>query len=664
LAPTFALTPVISSMQGAVGGNVSIPCQPQAAPRANIRWEKNGREVGTVHANGDLHLTQLTKQSSGRYTCVATNALGEARSSCNLNVQAQSVIRERPVDRTVLVNGSTTLPCKASYDSSKSDVVYSWTFNNHVIDFTGRNDDSATYSMPNAVTSQDGTLYITSAKYRHEGMYTCHVTSVTGSISAEGYLTVNGPPGEPGGVHARGGNTEKAYQGELELWWQDGQKHGYDVTYYIIEYRSFFDDRDAWTVWRDDIPYGATAIQLDKYRDWRGYVVKGGLSPGSAYHFRVTACNSEIGCGPPSSGPYEYYSMASAPPIYPPDNVGGGGGAEGLLQIKWDPLPRSKWGSQTIAYTMYFRPKKEDERDALWETVKTDKTYFNKVVGLSNYYLPYTVKVQARNPEGSGPNSTEATVMSAERLPEAQPIFESAEAINTTAGMVYWIPVPATREEARGAIGGYQINYWQEGPQCDGGGELEAGATSVNIYGDVSEGLLIGLDPGSANCVNLQYYNAAGLGPKTDNYYLEMTNLQPSLYPEYVTVVSQGRESVRLFWRGVSTKASEEPIRGYKAWYWEVTENIRAARVEDFGQTQTGVIHGVEKDTIYRLRMLAYSSGGDGAKSSDVYFTLGGQVSYDPLSSEIRNSSPRHQLIFTHFLIIFAISLIFVHNVF
>ncbi|GFN94662.1 contactin [Plakobranchus ocellatus] len=640
LPPTFAVTPVASSKQAAEGGEITIACRPQAAPRASIRWERNGAEVGTVLPNGDLHLTDLAVGDSGMYTCIATNDLGEERSSCYLTVKTNSVFVEEPDDREILVNESTTLPCRASFDSSQTDIVYTWTFNNHVIDFTGGNDDSATYSIPNVASRQDGILYITSAKYKHEGTYTCHVTSVTGSISSSAYVSVSGPPGEPGGVHVRGANNDRSLKGELELWWQKGSKHGFDVTYYIIEYRSVYDDRDAWKVLIDDLPDSETS--LDEYPDWQGYMIRGGLSPGAAYHFRVTSCNVQVGCSPPSSGPYVYYRIAAAPPIHPPDNVGGGGGAEGLLQMKWDPLPRSKWGADFISYILYFRLKDGDPINGQWQKVKTNRTYHYAVVGLDFYYLQYTVKVQAFNIKGSGPNSTEAIVYSAEKLPEATPTFLSAGAVNATAGMVYWIPVPNTRETARGAVGGYQINYWQEGPQCRGGGDLEAGATSINIYGDVGEGLVIGLDAGSANCLNIQFYNAAGLGPKTDNYYLEMTWLPPKLYPEYVTVISHGRDSVRLFWKGVSTYFEEEPIRGYRVWYWEVTEDIRAARVVDFGMSQTGVIHGIERDMVYRLRMLAYSKGGNGTKSMDVFFTLGGQVTYDPLTTEIRNTAMKH----------------------
>ena len=43
----------------------------------------------------------------------------------------------------------------------------------------------------------------------------------------------------------------------------------------------------------------------------------------------------------------------------------------------------------------------------------------------------------------------------------------------------------------------------------------------------------------------------------------------------------------------------------------------------DFGRLETGVIHGVKKNTIYKLRVLPYNGGGYGKKSTDLYFTLG-----------------------------------------
>ncbi|GFN94656.1 contactin [Plakobranchus ocellatus] len=189
--------------------------------------------------------------------------------------------------------------------------------------------------------------------------------------------------------------------------------------------------------------------------------------------------------------------MDSAPPIFPPDNVGGGGGATGLLQMTWQPMPKSRWGGKTMEYRLFYRKHEEDENamSGQWEIKTTENPYFYAYVGEENYYLRYDVMVQAKNEKGYGPNSSVAIVYSAEKLPELQPTFVAANALNGTAGLVEWIGVPNTREDAHGQIGGYQINYWEEGNTlCDG--IFESDAQSINIYGDATEGLLIGMTPG------------------------------------------------------------------------------------------------------------------------------------------------------------------------
>lgn len=88
--PTFQNSPVESSKQAAEKGNVTISCRPEAAPRAVIKWMKNGLEIGKVLPSGDLQLSFLTKADSGIYTCVAENSLGTANSNCALVVQGKN----------------------------------------------------------------------------------------------------------------------------------------------------------------------------------------------------------------------------------------------------------------------------------------------------------------------------------------------------------------------------------------------------------------------------------------------------------------------------------------------------------------------------------------------------------------------------------------------
>ncbi|XP_059177201.1 contactin-like [Physella acuta] len=658
--PTFMHNPVESSKQASLDGNVTISCRPQAAPRARITWLKNGAEVGKVSPNGDLELSGLSRADSGTYTCVASNDLGEARSSCLLTVLEKIVIVDVPHNTEISQNETAVLHCKASFDEKKMDVMYSWKFYSHWLDFTEGSVGKVHYST----AQNSGMLYIIAAQFEHEGEYTCVASTVAGSVSASAFLTVRGPPGEPGGVHVRQAkNGSDLNFGDIAIWWQEGEYHGFPVTKYLIEYLSYFEkdwklllagtwlwtgcskylidylsyfEKD-WKLLLADIPAQDTHIQ--EYPDWRGVDVREGLSPGTSYQFRVRAGNNQVGYGPASNGPFDWYRMVSAAPLYAPTNIRGGGGSVGLLIIKWDPLPRSLWGSNSVKYIVYFRSRDDRDKDGKWQSTGEIIAHtIEQLVGSENYYLPYEVKVQAVNDMGKGPNSSIEIVYSAEEMPNnVAPLFISAYIINGTATSVTWKPVPNTRESAKGSVFAYQINYWEEPTTlCTGINEHQA--MFSRFYGDVDTGVIIGLMPDLRYCINLQFLNHAGIGPKTDIYTFVMNRAPPNNYPEYITVMSHGNESVRMYWRGVSGNAGEEAIRGYKVWWWDLREDIRAARNASFGNTYTGVLHGIERDTVYKARVLAYSMGGDGKKSPDVFFTLGGQVQYDPATTELMNS--------------------------
>ncbi len=75
--------------------DVTIICQPEAAPLAKIKWEFNGAELSTSQdagarvrqlANGNLHITGVQDSDQGYYTCLAENPYGSAQSTGNLTV--------------------------------------------------------------------------------------------------------------------------------------------------------------------------------------------------------------------------------------------------------------------------------------------------------------------------------------------------------------------------------------------------------------------------------------------------------------------------------------------------------------------------------------------------------------------------------------------------
>ena len=108
-APSFAKNPLPQSLSGAVNGNITIECRPEAAPKPTIKWSKRDRfgnlndlSVSVIVGGnidtgaklqmtliGDLIITNLQMDDQGDYICTATNDHGEDQSACQVQIQCK-----------------------------------------------------------------------------------------------------------------------------------------------------------------------------------------------------------------------------------------------------------------------------------------------------------------------------------------------------------------------------------------------------------------------------------------------------------------------------------------------------------------------------------------------------------------------------------------------
>jgi len=72
------------------GDNVTFNCSAQGGPGNTYQWQWNGTELGNETAH-TLTVTQITVNSGGEYTCVASNAAGSGNASTWLNVTPEMV---------------------------------------------------------------------------------------------------------------------------------------------------------------------------------------------------------------------------------------------------------------------------------------------------------------------------------------------------------------------------------------------------------------------------------------------------------------------------------------------------------------------------------------------------------------------------------------------
>ena len=97
IMPSFAHFPLPTTLTTTEGGNLTIPCHPEAAPQPVITWSQNGGDLGYGDArrqiliDGTLHVTDVTRADDGVYTCKAINDQGEATSSTRVTVACKLV---------------------------------------------------------------------------------------------------------------------------------------------------------------------------------------------------------------------------------------------------------------------------------------------------------------------------------------------------------------------------------------------------------------------------------------------------------------------------------------------------------------------------------------------------------------------------------------------
>ncbi|XP_053402883.1 contactin-like [Mercenaria mercenaria] len=482
-----------------------------------------------------------------------------------------------PIDQSVQVNKTTFLYCDASYDTRRYDLTYTWKFNGRPI------------SIVNDPFYRDGRreningLYIVNAQYRHTGVYECVAETVTLSVSKKAFVTVKGPPSEPAGVyveHGAGGNETVRL-----IWtWNPSADHGYPVLFFEIDAITEFENE--WTVLATDIPQYLTVI---KGTDMKNYFELKNLLPYNSYRFRVRAKN-EQGVGP-ASRESNVYHVPAAPPRKAPVVTNKGGGSVGLLKIEWTPLSRSEEGGQKFGYRVFWRLASETKK-AFHEVEVGNVTQYYHTVGLENYYLLYTVKVQAYNKEGNGPMSDYADVYSAEGMPTIRPSNVRYNPINGTALTIYWDPVPNTREGIKGRVRGYRIDY------IDKNNETGCQRCSTFVYGQTDHGTIIGLEPNGDYWVRVTVFNSAGISTISERYLCSTYEAPPGRFPQFVDVFPHGEHSALVRWRGVNIIQGEATLNGYKLMYWSVGDDIRTANFTLVDKVNEGVIYGLQIDVI------------------------------------------------------------------
>ncbi|KAK2534240.1 hypothetical protein Q9233_004084 [Columba guinea] len=529
--------------------------------------------------DGSLKLYNITKSDAGMYTCIATNQFGVARNSGNLIVKERTVIAMPPSNMDVTVGESIVLPCQVSHDPSV-EVVFTWSFNGHTIDFSRR-----MHHFERIGRESVGDLMIRNIQLHHSGKYVCMVQTTLDSQSATAEIIVRGSPGPPEDV-----KVEHVSSTTAVLSWKSGVDNNSPVQIYSIQMRTPFSV--GWQA-------VATVPEVINGRTHKATVVD--LSPWVEYEFRVVATNS-VGTGEPSR-PSALLKTKAAVPAVAPTNISGGGGSRSELVITWEPVPEELQNGEGFGYTVMFRPLGATTwTKAVVASVEASKyVYRNESI---TPLCPFEVKVGVYNNEGEGTLSSISIVYSGEDEPQIAPAGTSALSISAAEVEVSWQPIAWNRHTGR--VLGYEVLYWTDDPK-------ESTAGKVRVNANVTARNITGLKANTVYFATVRAYNTAGTGPSSTPVNVTTKKSPPSQPPVNIAW-KLTNSKICLNWEHVKTMENESEVLGYKILYRQNKHS--KTHILETSNTSAELLVPFEEDYLIEIRTV--SDGGDGSSSEEI----------------------------------------------
>lgn len=170
------------------GDIATLRCIAEGIPLPTVSWFHGDVEIFPTSyiyqdSSGSLIINGVQETDAGNYSCLAINEAGAAEESLYLDVGSAPVIVHGPIDTSIDIGTSGSIPCSATGLPYPS---ITWQRKN------GENLEE----NPRFIVSSPGNLYIHEITKEDEGSYVCIVENKFGRHMLEAFVTVSGivPP--------------------------------------------------------------------------------------------------------------------------------------------------------------------------------------------------------------------------------------------------------------------------------------------------------------------------------------------------------------------------------------------------------------------------------------------------------------------------------------
>uniref|UniRef100_A0AAY4DMF9 Neural cell adhesion molecule L1-like protein n=1 Tax=Denticeps clupeoides TaxID=299321 RepID=A0AAY4DMF9_9TELE len=542
-----------------IGTDVLIKCAVTGNPKPTVSWKVNDVPASNRRVFDDkIVLRSATSSDSAVYQCEASNRHGTILANANIMIMnlRPVIVTEDSQQYSAIEGKGVVLNCKV-FSSPPSTI--SWSREDSADPVKGERfsvhengsleihkierDDVGEYSCiakntegSSAITAnldikggllehifctylvEDGVLQIINVSFRDQGRYSCVARTPVDQDIASAQLIVLDVPDAPEDLM-----LSEDYGRSAKLKWIPGDDHNSTTSEFIIE---FEDSQREPGNWREvlRIPGNHASASLKLH----GHV---------EYRFRVKAVNA-IGKSRPSE-PTESYKTPATAPDKNPENIKIEGHLPHEMDINWEPLTPIEHNGPGLEYKVSYRQQGVEDN---WHEHVVKRHSF--VVKNTPTFVPYEIKIHARNHQGWAPEPKVIMGYSGEDFPSAAPDDVAVDVMNNTAVKVSWTRVH--KDKLRGHLGGYRVNWWRLRSLLDSR-RFHEDKHTLTFPGDRGHALIPGLRPFSEYSLIVMAFNSRGNGPGSHAVNFRTPEGVPDR-PSAFRAVDIQKHSVSLSW--------------------------------------------------------------------------------------------------------------------
>lgn len=245
----------------------------------------------------------------------------------------------------------------------------------------------------------------------------------------------------------------------------------------------------------------------------------------------------------------------------------------------------------------------------------------------------YIIRMVAVNEiERSG--STEPIIVrTQEEAPSSAPINVHVQAISSSELVVTW--KEPDRNSWNGDLIGYTVNCSEEKQNINYISANDSLQKSMQVDGPATTKTTIrNLRTFRRYSIIVRAMNSFGAGPFSESVYATTLEGRPDAPPQNINCNALTSQSIKIWWHEPPLQFHGGVIQGYKISYAPVSYNNDVQIMNEVKRTSSleTYLHALQKAANYSVRVLAYTSSGDGEPSVPIYCHTDDDVPDAPLA--------------------------------